>query len=124
MDPIGWSPITKSFPVSVGVVSGNQILFYGTAITVGISDHELRDGITNIVVKKDAAPNQTTQSFLHVLFQFLFVRKVENVIYAYTSINVSLEIFVEAKKSSIDNDSTNRKFQEKFHHFSGLQIRA
>ena len=105
-------------------MSGNQILLYGTAITVGISDHELRDGITNIVVKKDVAPNQTTQSFLHVLFQFLFVRKVENVIYAYTSINVSLVILVEAKKSSINNVSKNRKFQQKIHHFSGLKIRA
>ena len=87
-------------------------------------DHRQLDGITKIFFKKDVAPIQTTHSFLHVLYQFLFVRKVENEIYWFTSINNGFVISIEAKNCSIIYISKNRKSKLKLLHFSGLKIRA
>ena len=113
-----------SFPSGSWMNSGFQFQCTNFREFCCFYDHRLRDGIQKIFVKKDFTPNQTTQSFLHVLLQFLFVRKVENETYTYTSLNFSLVILIEAKKSSINNESKNREFQQKFHHFSGLKIRA
>ena len=87
-------------------------------------DHRLRGSITKIFFKKDLAPIQTTHSFLHVLCWFLFVQKVENEIYTYTSINFSLVSSIEAKKCRINKGLKNRKIRHKVLLYSGLKIRA
>ena len=87
-------------------------------------DHRQRGSITKIFVKKDSAPIQTTHSFLHVLCWFLFVPEVENEIFTYTSINISLVSSIEAKKCSINKGLKNRKIRHKVLLYSRLKIRA
>ena len=69
-------------------------------------------------------PNQTTHSFQHLLYQFLFERKVENKIYTYTSLIFSFVVSIEAKNCIIYNESKNRKIQLKALHFTRLLIQS